>query len=59
MESSNSCVAPSPKTKISFFWLSIWMEELLSAAHITTFLPKSKTGNEKGEPESNSAPYPE
>ena len=40
--SSNLYVGPSSRTKISFFVLSTWVDELLSTPKIITFLPKSK-----------------
>ena len=55
---STHCVGPSPKTKISFFLLSICTKELFLALKITTFLPQSKPRNEKSERESNPIPYP-
>ena len=56
---SNSCVAPSPRTKMSFFLLSTSTNELLPTPKITTFLPKPKSGYEQTERELNPIPYPE
>ena len=38
--SSISSVGPSPGTRKLFLWLSVWDDELLSTAKITTFLAK-------------------
>ena len=51
MVSFNCCVRPSPRTKVSFFLLTIYTEELLSTLKMTTFLTRSKPGNEKSEKE--------
>ena len=50
---SHLCVGPSPRTKISFFSLSICIEKLLSPPKIKTILPQSGPGSEKREQESN------
>ena len=57
--SSYPCLGPLPRTKISFFLLSICSDELLSAQKIITFLPQSKFGSEKSERESNPIPCPD
>ena len=51
--SYNTSVGPSPRTKISFFLLPIYTEELLSTPKIATFLPQSNLRYEKSERESN------
>ena len=57
--SSNACVGPLSRTKISsFFLLSIWTDELSSTPKITTFLHQSKPGNKKSERDSDPIPYP-
>ena len=45
--SSNLCVGPSPKTKISFLLLSTCTEELISTRNIIRFLPNPTVANEK------------
>ena len=54
--SSNPCVSPSPRTKISFFLLSTWTDELISAPKIMPFLPMLPIVNENSERESNPMP---
>ena len=54
--SSDSSIGPSPRTRISFLILSGWLDELLSAPKITTFLPHSLIGN--GNCERASIPIP-
>ena len=56
---SNPCVGPLPKIKISFFLLSIFVDELISTPTIMTFLPSPVPGNEKLPCLSNQIPYPE
>ena len=56
--SSNPCVRPLLRIKISFFLLSACAEELLSAPNIITFLPSQlQSDNEKNPRESNPIPY--
>ena len=55
---SNPCVGPLPRTKMCFFLLSIFIDELISTSKIITFLPKSLP-NEKDVSLSNPIPYPE
>ena len=50
---SHLCVGASPRTKISFFLLSICIGKLLSPPKIKTILPQSGPGSEKREQESN------
>ena len=57
--SSNPSFGPFPRTKISFFLLPIWTDNLLATPKITTFLPQLKFGAEKSERESNPILYPE
>ena len=56
---SNPCVGPLPKIKISFFLLSIFVDELMSTPKIITFLPNPIPGDEKLPCLSNPIPYPE
>ena len=56
---SNPCVGPLPKMKISFFLLSIFVEELMSAPKVIIFLPVSLLGCEKNPSLSNPISYPE
>ena len=44
--SSNLCAGPSPKTKVSFFLLSICTDELMSIPKIIAFLPNIWKGNQ-------------
>ena len=44
--SSNSCVGPLPRIKISFFLLSICTDELISAPKIMKFFPMLPSVNE-------------
>ena len=44
---SNPCVGPYPWTNMSFFLLSIWAEELVSAPKINIFWPNQPLGNKK------------
>ena len=57
--SSNPCVRPTPRTKISFLLLSIWTGELLCTPKITKFLLQSKFGTWKSELESRPISYQE
>ena len=41
---SNPCVGPLPKIKISFFLLSIYVDELISTQRIIIFLPVPPLG---------------
>ena len=45
--SSNFSVGPLLRTGISFFFLSIWTDEIFPAPKITTFSPQSKLGTDK------------
>ena len=56
---SDRCVRPLPRIKISFFLLSIFVDELISTPNIITFLPVPPLGYEKNPCLSNSIPYPE
>ena len=42
---SNPCVGPYPRTNMSFFLLSVCVEELISAPKINTFWPNPLPGN--------------
>ena len=53
---SNPCIGPFPRTNMSFFWLSIWAEELMSAPKSNTFWPNPVPGNEKADFLSNPIP---
>ena len=44
---SNPCVGPLPRTNMTFFLLSMWVEELISALKTNTFWPNPLPGNEK------------
>ena len=54
--SSNPCVRPFPRIKVSFFLLSICLEELISTPKIVTFLITLPSVNESFELESNPIP---
>ena len=54
--SPNLCVGPITRIKISFFLLSIYIDELISNPKIMTFLPTVLLGNENSERESNPIP---
>ena len=54
--SSNPCVGPSPRIKISFHLISICTDELISAPKIMTFLPTTPSVSENYERESNPMP---
>ena len=54
--SSNPCVGPIPRIKISFPLLSTCTDELKSTPKIMTFLPPLPSGNENPERESNPIP---
>ena len=54
---SYPCVGPSPRTKASFFLLSICTDELFSTPKIIAFLPQSKLGKGKSNGESSRIPY--
>ena len=56
---SNPCVGPFLKIKISFFLLSIFIDELISTSKIITFLPNPIPGDEKTPCLSNPILYPE
>ena len=56
--SSNPCVVPSPRIKISFPLLSIYTYELISVPKIMTFFPILPSANENCERESYPMPYP-
>ena len=51
--SSNTCIGPLPRIKISLFLSSICKDELMSTPTIMTFLPMLLSGNEYSEHESN------
>ena len=51
--SSNSCVGPSPRTKISLFLLLTCIDEFISAPKLMTFFPVLLPANESSEWESN------
>ena len=55
---SNPCVGPIPRIKMSFFLLSIFVDELISTPKIITFLPISLPIENKVFL-SNPIPYPE
>ena len=55
---SNPCVDNLPRTKMCFFLLSIFVDELISTPKIITFLPKSLP-NEKDVSLSNPMSYQE
>ena len=55
----NLCVGPLPRIKLSFFLLSIFVDELISTPKIITFLPVTPLGWEKKPCLSNLIPYPE
>ena len=54
--STNLCVGTITRIKISFFLLSIYIDELISNPKIMTFLPTVLLGNENSERESNPIP---
>ena len=54
--SSDYCVEPIPRMKISFLLLSICTDELMSTPKIMTFSPTLPSGNENSERESNTVP---
>ena len=56
---SNPCVGPLPKIKISFFLLSIFVDELISTPKIITFQPNLGSRKEKLQCLSNPVPYTE
>ena len=56
--SSNPCVGPLPRIKMSFFLLSIFVDQLISTPKIITFLPVSLP-IEKDVFLLNPTPYPE
>ena len=56
MVSYNPCVGSSPRIKISFPYLSICTDELISVPKMMTFFPKLPSVNEKFERESNPMP---
>ena len=56
---SNPCVGPLPKIKIYLFLFSIFVDELMSAPKIITYLPNPVPGNEKRPCISNPIPCPE
>ena len=56
---SNHCVRFLPRVKISFFLLSIFVDELISTPKIITFLPVSPLVCEKYPCLSNPVPYPQ
>ena len=53
--SSNPCVGPIPRIKISFL-LSIYADKLTSTPNIMTFLTTLPSGNENSGRESNPVP---
>ena len=54
--SSNRCVRPSPRIKISLFLLSTCADELISTHKIMRFLPMLPSGNINSECKSNPMP---
>ena len=56
MVSSNSCVGSSPRIKIYFLLLSIYLDELISTPKIMTFFSKLLFVNENSERESSPMP---
>ena len=54
---SKPCVGPLPKIKMSFFLLSIFVDEVMSIPKIATFLPNPVPGNQKLPCLSNPIPY--
>ena len=56
---SSYCVGPLPKIKMSFFLLSIFVDELMSTPKVIKFLPNPMPGNENLPHLSNPIPYPE
>ena len=44
---SNRCVGSFPRTNMSFFLLSIWVEEFISTPKIDTLWSNPTPGNEK------------
>ena len=54
--SSNACVGPSPRIKISLFLLSTCTDELISAPTVMTFLSTLPSVNENSEGQSNPMP---
>ena len=59
MVSSNPSLGPSPTTKISYFLLSVCVDELLSTTKIKAIFPKSKFKIKKCDRELNLIPYQE
>ena len=53
---SNPSVSLSPRSKILFFLLLEWTDELLPTSKIKTCLPNAPFGNEKRERTLNSIP---
>ena len=51
------CAGPLPKIKISFFLLSIFVDELMTTPTVITFRPNPVPGNEKLPFLSNQMPY--
>ena len=56
---SHPCTGPLPKIKISFFLLSVFVDELIFTPKIITFLRNPVSGNEKRPCLSNPVPHPE
>ena len=56
---SKPCDQPFPRTKIYFFLLSVFVDELIFTPKIMTFLPNAVPGNEKLPCLSNPIPLPE
>ena len=57
--SSNPSTGPSPKTEISFYLLSVCVEEPLSVPNIITFLPNPLPSQNENFPRaSKKVPYP-
>ena len=56
--SSNPCVGPSPKIKISLFLLSVCTDELISAPEAKTFFAMCPSVNVNSEGESNPMTQP-
>ena len=56
MVSSNTCVGPSPRIKISLFLLSIYRDKLKSVQKMMICFPKFPFVRENSEQESNAIP---
>ena len=56
--SSNLCIGPSARIKVSLLLLPIYKNELISTSQITTFLPMLPLVKESSERQSNPMLYP-